>query len=703
MITGQVAGLVNNDPVTVILGTMFGSRFDILFEQKVTMESPVFTFQVPKGRYYIKVEGTGYRLPGVALIRLPCRQARCRFSKKEDKLTVMEMGKEPGVYNYEWVLQRAAQYGVESLSVVAPTDASVINADKPGMESNLDYSDAAAKLKLNFGIELHGAWGSEYASRILGMLEKWKWFKQFHKSQPIKQKWLLTDQPLYPQDLAISHVENAPDNSQGGNLDWRERVSQTSTHKGHDDNDEYGQVVTISRHAFMFASRRAIENKMQRSVYFSRRLYKAIIRAMCLHSPFMMRSYFLNMHDVQILEPFELERMKRRGDNLSHYPSNHYQSWFEHPEELVEIATTWSEYPEGMQKITGLKYLLRRQDGMINPEEPTAPAIAYPRGSKTDSYIEFMESAFHKYDNIPNLIIHELGHFIDMNITPASIRKMWEEVGGWHRYSNDPDGWTTRQQTEFVSAYAHKKNPSEDFASSIAEYVLNPKLLMSRAPKKYTFMRDQIMSGAYYVTKATHEFRVLNLGNPDFMYPGRIIAVKVKVTGQINEDKKVDFEIKLANNGPDSCATYARFRLTSSLGTFVDVSLPSYKCSHTLTGSITMNRAQKRGVWTTDQIELSDANRLHRFVGAADFGMRVWLDNGAEDFQVPQAIIPSIAVSLIKGRGTLYYCLSNVFCRSCNCSCHLVGCRRRRSSGEVRRLCRHQQQCDWPALTWDVC
>lgn len=773
-ILGKVAGLENKDPVTVILGTAMGSRFDILLEQKVSKENPNFKFQAPKGKYYVKVEGSGYLLPGVHPIKLPCQQAKCPFSKQDDEITVQKIDGQPGIYKYEWVLQKDAPYGVESLSVVDLVDASVINAGKAGIEDHLDYSDAAAKLKMNYGIELHGAWGAEYASRILGILDKWTWLKEYQKVKPTKQKWILTDQSLYPQDVEIVHVLGGKGTAQTGSTGhqptqatflenynrtsyqppnhsqvketttyiratdgsgkmyrvrshepirlYRRPTGQTSNPKyrskqprssnqqnqrgqryqqnpqrsshqqnqrgqqyqqnqqfrqnlqqqhnqqnqngqnmngngggqlkrNHDENEGYDQVVTISRLAFMYAARHTIENKAQRGVYFSRRLHKAIIRALFLHNPTMMRSHFLNMHDVKVLEPGELDVLKRQGINITKYPSGDYQSWFLHPEELVEIATSWQEYPIGMQKIKGLKYLIRRVNGTVNPDEPTAAAIAYPRGPNIDSHIEFMEVAFSNYGEVPNLILHELGHFIDINLTPANIRRKWEEVGGWYKDNNDPDGWSTSKQTEFVSAYSHKKNPSEDFACSISDYVLNPKLLMSRAPNKFQFIRENIMNGAYYVTKASHEFLVLNLGNPDFMYPGRIIRIKLQVTGNVHEDKKIEFLIELANNGENSCAVHAGFRLTSSTGTYIDVSMKATSCSHILTGSIVMDKSQKRGVWTTDQITLVDQNVLNRYVAGSEFGMRVWLDNGAEDFQEPKAITPSIALSLLKEKG----------------------------------------------------
>ena len=65
---------------------------------------------------------------------------------------------------------------------------------------------------------------------------------------------------------------------------------------------------------------------------------------------------------------------------------------------------------------------------------------------------------------------------------------------------NSASGWATKQQVEFVSAYAHQKNPNEDMAESISYYVKNPDKLLSRAPRKFAFIRDRLMHGTRYVS-----------------------------------------------------------------------------------------------------------------------------------------------------------------------------------------------------------
>ena len=96
-------------------------------------------------------------------------------------------------------------------------------------------------------------------------------------------------------------------------------------------------------------------------------------------------------------------------------------------------------------------------------------------------------------------------------------------LGGWYECSENPEGWCTTKQTEFVSAYAHEKNPNEDMAESIAFFTVNPDALRSRSLAKYEFIRDRIMQGNIYISTIYENltFDVYNL-YPDYVFPGKI-------------------------------------------------------------------------------------------------------------------------------------------------------------------------------------
>ncbi|UKK01639.2 hypothetical protein MACK_002457 [Theileria orientalis] len=639
-ISGVVNGLVDDKPVTILVGTTYGSRFDMLVEKVVSASDNQFSFSLPKGQFYIKTEGSGYFIPGVKRVVLPCKSEKCKFVNDTftDSIGVQLAPDDGSVYTYNWKLQNTSQFGIESINKI-PQDESSLLSPQSTVLSHIDASDAAAKLKLLFGVELHGIWGSEYANRLLSVFLKFEFLKRIDSDGLKNQKWVLTDESLYPQDIEITR--NEPSGEDHG--------------KNHNvvEDSQYEQIVKISRDAFKFATKMAIDKK-RNGFYFSRRLYKSVVRALCLHSPNNMRKLFREVHNIEILEPYELEHMIRENRSFTHYPSGHYQSWLKHPEELIEILTSWMEYPSGLHKIKGLKYFLRRQDGMVNPEEPTAPAIAYPRGPDTDSYIEFMESGFHNYFDVSQLILHEIAHFIEFNTVPDELRQKWSDIGGWFKDPSDPDGWSTHKQTEFVSAYSHQKNPAEDFAASLAHYVLNPRLLKSRSLEKFKFIKDNIMGGVHYLIKASHEFKVLNLGNADYFYPGRLTEIDIVVNGMVNEPKRVKMTFKLLeykNKAPEenTCAKTIRFRLFSEIGTFEDITIRARNgCSRVLQGEFTINQMKKRGVWTTDQIIITDDKGLQRFVSSADFGLRVWINNGSEDFQEPRVLTNSVSLTLVR-------------------------------------------------------
>ena len=97
-----------------------------------------------------------------------------------------------------------------------------------------------------------------------------------------------------------------------------------------------------------------------------------------------------------------------------------------------------------------------------------------------------------------------------------------------------------------MSAYAHLKNPNEDFAETAADFIINPDIVRSRAPDKYIFVRDRVMQGTIYLARIREDltFTVYNL-YPDYVYPGRIKRVKVEVAGGPDEDKDLTVEIDI--------------------------------------------------------------------------------------------------------------------------------------------------------------
>ena len=76
-----------------------------------------------------------------------------------------------------------------------------------------------------------------------------------------------------------------------------------------------------------------------------------------------------------------------------------------------------------------------------------------------------------------------------------------DRIRGWYECTDRESGWCTTKQTEFVSAYAHSKNPNEDMVESLSYFVVNPDALRSRSIAKYEFIRDRIMQGNIYISQ----------------------------------------------------------------------------------------------------------------------------------------------------------------------------------------------------------
>lgn len=249
-------------------------------------------------------------------------------------------------------------------------------------------------------------------------------------------------------------------------------------------------------------------------------------------------------------------------------------------------------------------------------------------------------------------IIHEKAHFLWAYLFDEQLQQDWITLGGWYRNPNDPDGWSTTKQTEFVSAYAHGENPNEDMAESIAEFVINPDKLRSRSISKYEFIRDRIMQGTIYLSKIREDltFEVYNL-YPDYVYPGKIRRVDIEVTGAENEDKIVRIEIELHTLDWESEGAVRAFtRIFSEIGTFTDLYLYPVGSERgspgrVLSGSFELSKYAKSGYWSPDQIRLADAQSNERFEGSQDFGWSLYVNNPLEDVTPPHYVRNSLSLT----------------------------------------------------------
>ncbi|GAB64750.1 sporozoite invasion-associated protein 1 [Plasmodium cynomolgi strain B] len=633
VITGSVNGIADGQPVSIALGAQYSNNFDSLEVIDLTSENPHFKFIVHSGRYYLRTFGPTYLTPSAIKLNVPC--SKCKFvnSDYSDSIDITLYPNVSNLFTFEWELQSNAPIPLEHINVVHNDEAGWTHGHDLSNDLKLDSSGSAASLKTFYGIELMGHWGSEYSDRLLSVLSGFPecvqlvtFDKEERARQRKHQRWILVHEDLGAFDMDVEI---------------------------YDENDkDYSKTVRVSSSAFEY-SKKQVKTSGSNGNYYSRRLEKVLIRSILSDDYGLFVNYFEEKHGVRLLDP---ERDPIQVEEVTGYSKNDYQPWSQNVEEIVELATSWDEYPKGFQKVNGLKYLARRKNGLKHPVYPTAPAVAFPAGPSRNSFIEFMESAFINYRDISHLVLHEIGHFIYINTMSVDLRKEWITQGEWYEEPLSPSKWATKNETGFVSAYAHDKTPGEDFAESIAAFVLNPKLLNSRSHQKYSWIKNNLFSGSFYVTSGKHQFEVINLGNQTFYYPGKVKKVRVDVKGSPSENKKVQIHVDLLSSKDNKgCAKYAHARFFSEQQTFRDVffyTADRSECSFSLYAEFEVNATESKGKWVVESLSFTGKNDIKRYTGLGSMVLYMYVNNQNEDVEQPIPLLDSVQIYPYNGNGS---------------------------------------------------
>ena len=532
-------------------------------------------------------------------------------------------------FDFSWEIAETPA-GSESATIIEPVQV-VILEEAVAVPS---YSASLALMR-KYSVHLGTEWSPGHAYRLL----------QTFESIPQRTNNLYEEIPNLPASV------------------WQ----LTSRYLQDDISIEYrGEVrlVTVSEAAFVHASSLLAEIEGVRGRYFSKRLHHAVVRFVTDEGTdrYAVDQILGNRYGVSVRIPDYTELTK-------HTTGEHTGSFqpFKN-EELLAIISMLEEFPSGMLTTPGLKYLVRRLDGLPNPLYEGAPAVAWV----TAGYIEFMESAFQGTDSdyIHRLILHEKAHFLWEYLFDEQLKQDWIAVGGWYENPSDKDGWSTTKQVEFVSEYAHGVNPNEDMAESISFYIVRPDKLRSRSPAKYAFIRDRIMHGTRYVSKIREDltFQVYNLW-PDYMYPGKVIGIDIQVAGAPEEDKQVTIELRLHGESDLDTATRGYTRIFNEKGNSIDIhfgpvdaSGKRVSASHILRSyPETISRYAAAGYWAPDTIKIGDRNNNERYSSQIDFGWKLYIDNPLADCEPPQYVPNSMRLSLSEAktdRGERYQILS---------------------------------------------
>ena len=508
-------------------------------------------------------------------------------------------------FTYHWEIDETPS-GIEKVSVIKPIEVKII--DTPIQISN---STASLQLARQYSIYLSKQWDSNLAQLLLKTLES---IPHSRWEEQKKSFWSLTDLHIH-NDIRFSDI-------------------------GDD------RFVVISLQAFNYSEQRLAEIEGIRGRFFSKRLHHALVRYVTDNGS--------DRYSVERIlnERYAVSTNIPDYEELTKYTTGEHAGRFTQfkDDELIELISMLEEYPTGMLKTPGLKYLVRRLDGLPHPIDPQAAAVAWTSAG----YIEFMESAFKGGDSdyIHRLILHEKAHFLWDHLFDEQLKQDWIELGGWKK---DKDVWYTTKQKEFVSAYAHDHNPNEDMAESMSYYIVRPDKLRSRSPSKYEFIQNRIMHGTRYISKIRKDltFQVYNL-YPDYIYPGQIIRVDIRVDGEPEEDKLVTVEIEIHGESDFDTARSLQSRIFSGIeNTYFDMGLQAIDKhgnrlpeGHIFRGQVTVSKYAKQGYWAPENIRLHDGNNQERHQNKQTFGWQLYIDNPLEDLDPPKYVKDSMKLSL---------------------------------------------------------
>ncbi len=571
-------------------------------------------YGIEDGDYVIQVRKPGFKAVPARPLRI---EHGALVSATESEFVLEELGSDTFVFHWEED-QNTAGYEYQA-HIAEPLEVEILDEDVPrhdGSSANQLLRDYNIKLLDGAGVP----WTHEHAYRLLRTMQMIPQRKRdaYREQSLPESRWL----------IARTHV--------------RDDIRISSDGEG-------PRTIWIAENAFVNARPKLARVEGKRGLYYSQRLHHALVRFVTD-----------NGRDEDAYERILQERygLTTRIERHTTYealtasttrePASRFQAF--HSEEIIQLINTLEEMPVGMHAVPGLRFVVRRLDGTPNPWNPSAPAIAW-----TDAgYIEFMDKAFDAESvlHTHRLIIHEKAHFLWAHLFDGQLKQDWIELGGWYRDATTASGWATTKQTEFVSAYAHKVDPNEDMAESIAYFIVNPRKLRSRSIGKYEFVRDRIMQGDIYISKIREDltFEVYNLF-PDYVFPGKIRRVDIVVEGAAEESKHVRVEIELhATDHVLEGAKSAFTRIFSDTGSYKDlhlypVGVPRGAPGTVLAGSFELSRFARAGYWRPQQIRITDEHGNQRLGGVNDFGWMLHIDNPWEDVIRPRYVSNSAALA----------------------------------------------------------
>jgi hypothetical protein len=185
------------------------------------------------------------------------------------------------------------------------------------------------------------------------------------------------------------------------------------------------------------------------------------------------------------------------------------------PAEIREVDAVVSKLPRELRNLPQITEITRMGDGLrLHGHGANTGAYASPAqyGSKAELVIydvgmngvttgkdPFDVSSWPQEATMHELCHHHdyKGYYASGNGTMTSEQKnsAFKKLSGWREITSakGESSWVSNKDSEFVSNYA-KTAPAEDYAESCMNFVLHPKELKEKAPKKYAFIKANLFN-----------------------------------------------------------------------------------------------------------------------------------------------------------------------------------------------------------------
>eukprot|EP00960_Hanusia_phi_P074820 768320-Hanusia_phi.AAC.18 len=308
------------------------------------------------------------------------------------------------------------------------------------------------------------------------------------------------------------------------------------------------------------------------------------------------------------------------------------ESWSLLPKHLVKTTSSSRRTDLYFQhKVEGLKYVVRRQQGLNHPYYGPTTAVSWPT-NMDNSYQEYMDYSFNNDGYTSrHLFIHEKTHFFWGRMWDDQMKKDWEAAGSWKEKGND--FWMTDQTIPFASDYGASNNPDEDIAECMAAYVLHPMLLQARAPVKEEFIRKHIMRDTRYLERPIFTFDIDNR-EPYRRYPPSVNHIDIRVEGDPNDDKTVEMKMLVDVGHGWHSPIHAEVTVSGPNGGSKTLNLYPDPVEEENGGLITMRATEvfskycENGFWSASQIKMVDKIGSERWIKVDQYSWRLYLNNG---------------------------------------------------------------------------